>query len=129
MIISLPTDDRRRAFAFYREALGLEAIGELADDGVPEPLQFELGPGVNLMLVPRGGFGWVIGENAVAEPGTSECLLSRSLPSDPAVDELVERAVRAGATLVSAPGEQPWGYVGTFADPDGHLWMIEATQS
>jgi sugar lactone lactonase YvrE len=24
---------------------------------------------------------------------------------------------------VTAPGTQPWGYAGTFADPDGHVWM------
>jgi predicted lactoylglutathione lyase len=126
-IISLATDDRRRSFDFYRDALGLVAIGEPADDGVPEPLQFELGAGVNLMLVPRGGFGWIIGDNVVAERGTSECLLSLSLPSEREVDELVERAIGAGATVVSAAGPQPWGYAGTFADPDGHLWMIEST--
>jgi hypothetical protein len=36
--ISLATADRRRALAFYRDGLGLEAFGPLADDGVPEPL-------------------------------------------------------------------------------------------
>jgi hypothetical protein len=28
--------------------------------------------------------------------------------------------------VVSAPARQPWGYVGTFADPDGRLWMVTA---
>lgn len=37
---------------------------------------------------------------------------------------MVERAQRAGAEVVTAPGPQPWGYTGTFADPDGHLWMV-----
>ena len=40
VILSLPISDRRRAFAFYREVLALEAIGEVADDGLPDPLQF-----------------------------------------------------------------------------------------
>src|SRR5687767_6188896 len=35
--ISLATADRRRSLAFYRDGLGLEAFGPLADDGVPEP--------------------------------------------------------------------------------------------
>lgn len=26
--------------------------------------------------MPRGGFGWVIGDHEVAEPGHSECVLS-----------------------------------------------------
>lgn len=43
IIVSLPIADRRTSFTFYGEGLGLDAIGELADDGVPEPLQFALG--------------------------------------------------------------------------------------
>ena len=36
LLISLPVADRVRANAFYRDGLGLDAIGEPADDGVPE---------------------------------------------------------------------------------------------
>ena len=42
LLISLPVADRVGAHDFYRDGLGLEAIGELADDGVPEPLMFVL---------------------------------------------------------------------------------------
>ena len=72
------------------------------------------------MLIPRGGFGWVAGENAVAGPGTSECILS----VDADVDAFVSQAGAAGAAIVAEPSQQPWGYSGTFADPDGHLWMV-----
>jgi catechol 2,3-dioxygenase-like lactoylglutathione lyase family enzyme len=40
VIVCLPTADRRISFTFYRDGLGFEPVGELADDGVPEPLQF-----------------------------------------------------------------------------------------
>jgi uncharacterized glyoxalase superfamily protein PhnB len=42
------------------------------------------------------------------------------------VNELFERARKAGAESISEPGHQPWGYSGVFADPDGHLWMVSA---
>jgi predicted lactoylglutathione lyase len=125
-LLSLPTADRVRAHAFYREALGLEAVGELADDGVPEPLLFIVNEGTRLMLIPTGGFGWVTGDNAVAEPGTSECLLGITVGSDAEVDDAVERARAAGAAVTTEPTSQPWGYAGTFADPDGHLWTVMA---
>jgi len=48
IVVSLPVADRRIAHAFYRDALGLEAIGAPASDGVPEPLQFALAEGVRL---------------------------------------------------------------------------------
>lgn len=44
LVISLPIGDRQRSFEFYRTALDLVAIGEPAEDGVPEPLQFALNP-------------------------------------------------------------------------------------
>src|SRR5262245_26757188 len=119
--ISLPIADRQTSFAFYREALQLEPIGEPADDGVPEPLQFKLGDEVRLMLVPNGGFGWVIGERSTAPAGASECLMSITVDTDDDVDETLRRADDAGATIVGAPESKPWGYVGTFADPDDHL--------
>ena len=124
IIVSLPIEDRRTSFEFYLEALGFEPIGEPAQDGIPEPLQFALGDGVRLMLVPTVGFGWVLGDHDVAPRGQSECVLSLVARTETEVHEIVERARQAGATVVSEPGRQQWGYVGTFADPDGHLWMV-----
>lgn len=124
IVVCLPVADRRRAHAFYRDALGLEAIGAPASDGVPEPLQFALAEGVRLMLIPTGGFGWVVGDRDVAPPEQSECLLSRSAEDDAEVRVVIDKAVAAGAEPVTAPGRQPWGYAGAFADPDGHVWMV-----
>lgn len=124
LVVSLPIADRRISFEFYRNGLGFDAIGEPAADGVPEPLQFALNDGVHLMLVPTGGFGWVIANRDIAARGHSECILSLDVPTDAAVNELFELAQQAGAEIVTKPGPQPWGYVGVFADPDGHLWMV-----
>jgi hypothetical protein len=41
LVLALPTADRSRAYAFA-QALGLETPGELAEDGVPEPLRVQL---------------------------------------------------------------------------------------
>ena len=105
MLISLPTADRVRAHVFYRDALGLEAVGEPADDGVVEPLLFVLNADTRLMLVPTGGFGWVIGDREVASPTTSECVIGLVATSEAGVDEIVERARRAGAR-VSRPNRR-----------------------
>lgn len=126
VVVSLPIADRRTSFRFYGEGLGFDAFGEPADDGVPEPLQFALNDGVHLMLVPSGGFGWLIADHQVAERGNSECVLSLEAATEAEVDRLVRRAHDAGAQVLVEPGQQPWGYTGTFADPDGHLWMISS---
>jgi uncharacterized glyoxalase superfamily protein PhnB len=129
LVISLPIGDRQRSFEFYRTALDLVAIGEPAEDGVPEPLQFALNPTTRLMLVPTGGFGWIIGDHDVAQPGHSECVLALHAETQTKVDKRITRALEAGATIVTEPAQQPWGYAGAFADPDGHVWMVTSEPS
>jgi uncharacterized protein len=124
VIVCLPIADRQTSFTFYRDGLGFAPIGEVADDGIPEPLQFVLNDGVRLMLIPTGGFGWIIADRDVAGRESSECVLNLTADTDVGVNELVDRACDAGAKTVTAPGQQPWGYAGAFADPDGHVWLV-----
>lgn len=126
LLISLPIADRVRSRDFYRDGLGLEAIGEPADDGVPEPLLLAPNPMTRIMLVPTGGFGWVIGDRDVATDGTSECVLGIGATTEEEVHGIVERARSAGAKVVAEPAPQPWGYATAFTDPDGHLWTVTA---
>ncbi len=121
--IAMPTEDRGRAHAFAR-ALGFETPGELADDGVPEPLRVVLNERTTVMYIPTGGFGWVTAGRTTAERGTVECLLSVQVETNAEVDHLVARATGAGGEVASAPEQQEWGYSGAFADPDGHLWQV-----
>jgi hypothetical protein len=126
LLISLPVADRPRAHAFYQDALGLKALGEPADDGVPEPLLFALNDQTRLMLVPTGGFSWVIGDHEVAPTGISECVIGIGAASDAEVNEIVERARHAGATVAVEPVPQPWGYAASFTDLDGHIWTVSS---
>ena len=97
-LVAVQVRNLDRSLAFYRDGLGLEAFGPLADDGVPEPLQFRLASNVSLMLIPTGGFGWVAGEDRVAPPGANECLLSVYAPGNEAVRA---RAEMHGGTVMT----------------------------
>lgn len=121
--LCLPIKNRQVSHAFYT-ALGFVTVGELGDDGLPEPLQFEINVGLRLMLIPTRGFGWVIGDRKRSPANTHECLVVIGLATDTAVDKLIRRAHDAGAKIVMQAGNQKWGYVGAFADPDGHMWQI-----
>jgi catechol 2,3-dioxygenase-like lactoylglutathione lyase family enzyme len=71
--ISLATADRRRSLAFYRDGLGLEAFGPLAEDGAPEPLQLRLGPSVSIMPIPPAGSAALsAGGTSIYEPSQQE---------------------------------------------------------
>jgi len=124
--IAVPTANLRRAFEFYRTGLGLALRTPVEGDAMPEPVLFALNDGLSLMVVPSTGFGWVIGGHTVAPAGSSECVLGLSAQSSAEVDAIVARAVAAGASIVAAPAQQRWGYSGSFADPDGHVWLIVA---
>lgn len=122
--ISLPVEARRAAADFYSAWLQAEPFGPLEKDGLPEPLQYALAGGSSLMLIPKQGFGWVIGDAEVAEPDRKECILSMAMDTPEEVDASIARAVEAGGEVTLEAGDQPWGYAGNIADPDGHLWMI-----
>lgn len=123
--LALPTEDRAAAHAFYGQGLGLETPGELADDGVPEPLRVVVNDGLHLMLVPTGGFGWTIGESRrVAPRGHLECQLTFAVQTDDEVRAFAEKARAAGAEVVCEPVDKGWGYVACVADPNGHQWMV-----
>ncbi len=126
-LISLPIADRQRSFAFYRDALGLEAVGDLADDGVPEPLRVQLNELASVMYVPTGGFGWITSGRPTAPPTSSECLISLQVDTPDEVDGIVGRVEASGGVVVSGPEQKPWGYTATFSDPDGHLWEAIVT--
>src|SRR6476646_8464690 len=117
-VLSMPIADRRTSRDFYRALLGTEPFGAPADDGVPEPLQFALHDGLTLMLVPTGGFGWVIGDRTVAEAGTSECVVSLAASSEDEVAALVDRARDAGGTVVMELTDKGWSHHALVADPD-----------
>ena len=127
--IALPVADRRTTFAFYAEGLGFHPLGDPAEDGVPEPLQFALNDGVRVMFIPTGGFGWVTGNRVTAPSDQSECLLVITLADQRHLHSFVDRAREAGAEIVVEPAEQPWGFTAVFADPDGHLWQVRAASS
>lgn len=126
IVVALPTADRSRAHAFA-QTLGLETPGDLADDGVPEPLRVQLNDLTSVMYVPTGGFGWITSGRPTADPTSSECLISLQVDGDDDVDSIVSRVEAAGGQVVSGPEQKPWGYTATFTDPDGHLWEAIAS--
>jgi predicted lactoylglutathione lyase len=131
--IALPTRDRSRSHAFLRDGLGLETPGELADDGVPEPLRGTLSDSCEVMMIPTGGFKWVTGQlgdepmDAATLPspeGPKQCLVTIGLDSRDEVEARYVAATAIGRGVI-APEAAPWGeYRAVVADPDGHLWQL-----
>ena len=128
-VITLAVADLELALAFYRR-LGLESNGivgtALADEmtGANGAIaMFRLEGGLLLNLYPRAD----LAKDAaipLGPPQSGEFSLAQLAGSRDEVDELLENAAAAGATVTPAH-DRPWGiYSGYFRDPDGHLWEV-----
>ena len=119
-IITLGVSDLPRAVQFYRDGLGLP----LRDDEDTESIAFFETNGTWLALYPRDALADDVG---IPTDGTgfSGVILAHNVRTKSEVDELLQVAVEAGATLVKPAEDVFWGgYSGYFTDPDGHLWEV-----
>src|SRR5262249_6367467 len=130
-IITLAVADLERALAFYRDALGLESRGVVGeqfagDDVTPAGavVMFKPSGGPTLALYPRTERA-KDAKVSLGPPKTGEFSLGHFASSRAEVDDLLERAGAAGATVTDLAHDRPWGiYSGYFSDLDGHLWEV-----
>ena len=117
-LVTLGVANVAAARAFY-ERLGWTASSASMD----EVVFFDMG-------------GWMFGlygqSNLSKDSGLTEnkpvpggITLAYNTRSREEVDHFMDEVKEAGATILASPVEMPWGgYVGYFADPDGHPWEI-----
>jgi len=124
-LITIGVDDLERALRFYRDGLGLESEGIVGTQFEHGAVAFfDLEDGLKLALWPRASIAHDSGLSASA-PSATEFTLGHNVASRAQVDEVMDQAKRAGATIVKSAHETFWGgYAGYFQDPDGHLWEI-----
>lgn len=130
-VVTLAVRDLERAVAFYRDGLGLPTKGIVgtefpatARDAAGAAAFFEMEGGVMLALYPRQELAKDAGISD-SPPSAVEFSLGYFAESQSAVDEVIARAVSAGASRTEHPRQRPWGiYSGYFRDPDGHLWEV-----
>jgi len=124
-LITIGVDDLERSLRFYRDGLGLRSDGIVGAEYEHGAVAFfDLDGGLKLALWPRASIAHDTGLPADA-PSATEFTLGHNLASRAQVDEVMEQAKRAGATIVKPAHETFWGgYAGYFQDPDRHLWEV-----
>ena len=121
-IITLGVNDLAESVRFYRDGLGLPAPNYNDGDNICF-LELE---GAWLSLYRRDRFPDEADVPfAAPAAGTPTITLAHNLRTKEEVDDLLDVAVAAGATLVKPAQDTFWGgYSGYFSDPDGYLWEI-----
>ena len=117
-MIALGVDDLDKSIEFYRDGLGFPKM-----DSPPEVVFFNLN-GTWLSLARRDA----LAKDATVLPEGSgyNCFNpAHNVASEAEVDQVIEQALSAGATLVKPLQKASWGgYHGYFKDPDGNLWEV-----
>lgn len=118
--ITLAVADVDRSRAFFVDGLGWQE--SLFVSG--EVVMIKVGDRVVLSLWDRSGFEEEVGPIATGA-GFAPITLAHNVASPADVDEVLEEALAAGATLHRRASQREWGgYSGYFLDPDGYAWEI-----
>ena len=117
-MITLGVSDLSKSVKFYEEGLGFPKM-----ESPPEVAFFTL----------NGSWLGLYGRDSLAEDanissqgsGFTGFTLAHNVASEAEVEEVINHALSAGATLVKPAQKVFWGgYSGYFSDPDGYLWEV-----
>jgi catechol 2,3-dioxygenase-like lactoylglutathione lyase family enzyme len=124
-VLTLGVDNLERAVAFYRDGLGLATEGIIGKEFEHGAVAFfDLQSQLKLAV-------WAQDDLAhdASLPKTARCptgfTIGHNVSQKSEVDDVMEQARRAGATIVKEAQDTFYGgYAGYFQDPDGHVWEI-----
>ena len=120
IFVNLPIKDMARSQAFFK-ALGLRFNPQFTNE---QGACLEIAPNIYAMLLIEPFFQGFTKLPIADARKTTEVLIALSCDSRAEVDELVAKAVAAGATTPNAPVDHGFMFQHGFADLDGHQWEV-----
>jgi uncharacterized protein len=124
-VLTLGVDGLERSVAFYRDGLGLATEGIIGKEFEHGAVAFfDLQSELKLAVWAQDDIAHDTGL-----PRTARCptgfTIGHNVSSKSEVDSVMERARKAGATVIKEAQDTFYGgYAGYFQDPDGHVWEI-----
>lgn len=120
IFVNLPVKDLKRSVEFFTRlgfAFNSEFTNENATCMIVDENSF-------VMLLVEDFFKTFTHKELCNATKTTEVIVSLSSESRAKVDEMVAKAVAAGASTPSEPRDYGFMYLHGFQDPDGHLWEV-----
>ncbi|UWE02311.1 VOC family protein [Laceyella sacchari] len=124
-VITLGVDDLEKSLAFYRDGLGFSTEGIIGAEHEHGAVAFfDLQSGLKLAIWQRKNIAHDANVPLTASSPV-EFTLGHNVGSKEEVDQVMDQAKQAGATITTPAHDTFWGgYAGYFQDPDGHLWEV-----
>ena len=123
-ILTLGVNDLKKAMKFYQDMDWKTdgVVGTEFENGAV--VFFDLENGLRLSLYERRHLAW---DSTIKQDPASatEFSIGHFVKDETAVEEILQKAKKAGGKIVKPAQKTFWGgYGGYFQDPDGHLWEI-----
>ena len=120
MYLNLAVKDLNKAITFFNE-LGFPTNPKFTNE---KGACIVIGENIYLMILVEEFYQTFTDKKICDSHTTSEALISISVETRKAVDEMIEKAVKAGGTDYKRENDYGWMYQRTFLDPDGHHWEV-----
>jgi uncharacterized protein len=120
IFVNLPVKDLERSKAFFAK-LGYSFNPQFTDDNAACMV---IGEDIYTMLLTEPFFKTFTKKDVADASKTTEVLLALSADSRGKVDEMLGKALAAGAREARASQEYDFMYGRSFEDLDGHIWEV-----
>lgn len=118
IFVNLPVKDLNRSVAFFTK-LGYTFNAQFTDENATCMI---VGENIFVMLLVEKFFKTFTNKEIADATKSAEVIIALSAESREKVDELVNKAIAAGATTPNNKQDQGFMYGWGFQDLDGHLW-------
>lgn len=120
IFVNIPVKDLKKSMAFY-EKLGYTFNMDYTND---EAACLVISETIFAMLLTESFFKQFTKKSVADATKSTEVIIALSVESRSKVDEMVNKAFRAGGAKSNDPQDYGWMYSWSFQDLDGHLWEI-----
>jgi len=120
IFVNLPVKDLKKSMEFFTR-LGFSFNPQFTDENAACLVFSE---SIYAMLLTEKFFKTFVTKEIADTNKTTEVINALFLDSRKAVDELVDKAMQAGAKKYRDPDEMDFMYSRSFSDLDGHLWEV-----
>jgi predicted lactoylglutathione lyase len=120
IFVNLPVKDLKKSMEFFT-GLGFSFNPQFTDENAA-CLVFS--DSIYAMLLTEKFFKTFVTKEIADTTKTIEVINALFLDSRKEVDELVDKALKAGAGKYREPDEMDFMYSRSFSDLDGHLWEV-----